>query len=422
MKVGLVGPTSTRLNVSSDTVELAPLAASLAARGVDVTVYRCRPDGSQPEPVEADTGYRVVDMPTPAAGPADGSADVGLAPVLGDFARFLSDRWADDRPDVVHAGSWMYGVAAQLAADRHAIATVQSLPQLGGVVHRRQGRHVGPAARSRFERLLARSASRVAVSCSDDLLELVKSGCPRPRLAVLPQAVDVEHFSPIGPSVDRTADHRIVTVARDLLPHKGLDDLVRAMPRLPSAELVVVGGPEHHRLDWDTGACRLRSMAIDLGVAHRVHLAGWVDPEQLPEVLRSADAYAAASWYEPFGLPVVEAMACGVPVVASEAGGMVDTVVNEVTGMLVPPRDPGKLAKALDEIVHGGPLRAGMGLAGRVRARSRYSWERVAAEAHTVYESAADTHVMRGGALGAGGRRATGPARVVPAAVSGRAP
>jgi glycosyltransferase involved in cell wall biosynthesis len=389
--------------------ELARLAEALAARGVDVTVYGCKPDVTGPDTVEMDAGYRVVYMPgAPEASTGDVS-DAGLAPMMGDFARFLSTEWAADPPDVVNAASWLYGVATQLAADRHAIPSVQSLPQLSGVVHRRQGRPVNPAARPRFERLLARSASRVVVSCTEDILELVKLGCPRARLSVLPQAVDVDRFSPLGPADDRTGERRVVAVARELLPHKGLDDLVRTLPRLPAAELVVVGGPSQHRLDWDPGACRLRSLAIDLGVADRVQLTGWVAPEHLPRILRSADAFASPSWYEPFGRPVVEAMACGVPVVASEAGGMLDTIVDDVTGILVPVRDWVKLAKALEELLHGGSLRSGMGLAGRVRARTRYSWERVAAEAHMVYEAAAEDVGLCGGVAGATGANGRAP-------------
>ena len=125
----------------------------------------------------------------------------------------------------------------------------------------------------------------------------------------------------------------------------------------------MVGGPDRHRLDWDVGACRLRSLALELNVSDRVHI-GRVAQQDLPAILRSADVFVAPSWYESFGLPVVEAMSCGLPVVASAAGGMLDTVVHEVTGVLVPARDPAKLAKALDEVLRAGPLRSGMGLGG----------------------------------------------------------
>ena len=392
MRVGLVGTHQVSVDGGSQARDdVTSLATSLAAGGVDVVGYSCQPS-------TVDLGYPVVRLPAPPEA-LEASSDAALAPIVGDFARFLSAAWGDHPPDVVSAVSWIDGVAAQLAADHHGIPAVQALPELARAAQRRQGRRIGSAAQPRFERLLARSAQRVAVSCTEDLAELVSLGCARRRLSVLPQAVDVEHFTSVGPVAPRGGGQRIVTVARELLPHKGLEDLVRTLPRLPAAELVVVGGPERHRLDWDAGACRLRGLALDLNVSGRLHLVGHVAREDLPSMLRSADVFAAPSWYEPFGLPVVEAMACGVPVVASAAGGMLDTVVHEVTGLLVPARDPAKLVKALDDVLRAGALRNGMGLAGRVRARSRYCWDRVAAEAHTTYEMA----VREVGARGAVG-------------------
>jgi glycosyltransferase involved in cell wall biosynthesis len=406
MKVGLVGTHATESEGRPADDELSSLAGALAASGVDVTVYSCRPDGAGRDSDVDDLGYRVVYMPGP------GPSDAELAPAMGDFARFLSSQWEADRPDVVNASTWIYGVATQLAADHHGVASVQSLPQLSSAVHRRQDRQIGPVTRLRFERLLARSATRAVVSCTEDVADLVRLGCPRTRVSVLPQAVDMEHFSPVGDADDRHMETRVVSIARELLPHKGLDDLVCALPRLPSTELVVIGGVGSD----DPGAARLRTLATELGVADRLRLTGPIAREDLPRMLRSADAFAFPSWYEPFGLPVVEAMACGVPVVASEAGGMLDTVIHDVTGVHVPARDPVRLAKALAEVLHGGVLRSGMGLSGRARARSRYSWEGVAAEARSIYERAID------GQSGAAqpGRRPTAARSAVGAAGYGR--
>jgi glycosyltransferase involved in cell wall biosynthesis len=124
------------------------------------------------------------------------------------------------------------GVAAQLAADRYGIASVHSLPQLSVVLHRRQDRRIGPVTRTRSEGLLARSATRVAVPCAEDVLDVVKLGCPRPRVSVVPQAVDLDQFSPVGPTEDRRRERRIVAVTRELLPPNGLDDLMHTISRL----------------------------------------------------------------------------------------------------------------------------------------------------------------------------------------------
>jgi type III pantothenate kinase len=105
--------------------------------------------------------------------------------------------------------------------------------------------------------------------------------------------------------------------------------------------------------------------------------------------MRSADVVVSVPWYEPFGIVPLEAMACGVPVVASAVGGMIDTVVDGVTGVHVPPRDPDRLADALNTLL-GDPARcAEYARAGAARARRLYDWERVATQTLDVYEGLA---------------------------------
>jgi glycosyltransferase involved in cell wall biosynthesis len=91
-------------------------------------------------------------------------------------------------------------------------------------------------------------------------------------------------------------------------------------------------------------------------------------------------------WYEPFGIVPLEAMACGVPVVASAVGGLTDTVVNGVTGLHVPARDPRRLAEVLRTLLADPGPRASLGVAGRKRAVARYSWPRIAADTARVYQ------------------------------------
>jgi D-inositol-3-phosphate glycosyltransferase len=91
-------------------------------------------------------------------------------------------------------------------------------------------------------------------------------------------------------------------------------------------------------------------------------------------------------WYEPFGIVPLEAMACGVPVVASAVGGLTDTVLDGMTGLHVPARDPDRLTEALAELLADTELCTALGAAGRARAVARYCWPRVAADTAKVYQ------------------------------------
>jgi glycosyltransferase involved in cell wall biosynthesis len=114
-------------------------------------------------------------------------------------------------------------------------------------------------------------------------------------------------------------------------------------------------------------------------------LRGRVDRDQMPALLRSAAAVVCVPWYEPFGIVPLEAMACGVPVVASAVGGQTDSVVHGVTGVHVPPRDPAALASALRALLAAPERRAELGAAGARRARERYGFDRIARATRDVY-------------------------------------
>jgi glycosyltransferase involved in cell wall biosynthesis len=139
----------------------------------------------------------------------------------------------------------------------------------------------------------------------------------------------------------------------------------------------------------------LLAIASELGVRQQVSFRGQVPREAMPGIFRSADAVVCTPWYEPFGIVPLEAMACGVPVVAAAVGGLRDTVVDGRTGLHVPPRDPESTAAALARLLADQGLRRTLGRAGQQRARSRYSWDRVAAETENAY-----LHTLAGAAAG----------------------
>jgi glycosyltransferase involved in cell wall biosynthesis len=371
------------VDAGGQNVHVAELSSALARRGHDVVVYTRRDYPKLPECVDTEHGYSVVHVP---AGPACVLPKDQLLQYMYGFARFLDDQWVAYRPDVAHAHFWMSGVATQRAARSHAVPMVQTFHALGLIKRLHQGiDDTSPDCRIRVEAGIAREADWVAATSTDEVFELARMGRSRSRTSVVPCGVDVDAFTPHGPVAPRADRPRIISVGR-LVPRKGFGSLIRALPRIPHAELVIVGGPSRAELANDAEAQQLVRLATQLGVADRVRLHGAVTRDEMPALLRSADVVACTPWYEPFGIVPLEAMACGVPVVATAVGGMRDTVVDDVTGRLVPPKDPAALGEAIASLLRDRGRRKALGEAGRERARSRYTWDRVAADTERAYE------------------------------------
>jgi glycosyltransferase involved in cell wall biosynthesis len=197
---------------------------------------------------------------------------------------------------------------------------------------------------------------------------------PTPPIAVIPNAIDVERFAA---PVDGSSERRrlgipagvpvIVSVGR-LVEVKGHDILIDALAlcaaarKPPDAHLVLVGaGPEQAALTARVAAAHL---------VERVHFAG-LQPDPRP-LLAAADLFCLASRSEAMCIAIIEAMGAGLPVVATRVGGNPEVVADGETGRLVPPEDPGALARALGELLAQPDLRRRYGEAGRARARAQF--------------------------------------------------
>jgi len=376
------------------------LSRALVRRGHEVRVYTRRTDASQSDVVPLPDGVVVEHVP---AGPAEPVPRDDLLPHLGEFGRWLAGRWGDGpfQPDVVHAHFWMSGLAALTATAERRIPVVVTYHALGSVKRRFLGeRDPSPPTRIGLERTLGSIADRVIAQSEDEVAELGRLGIRRADTVIVPSGVDVGRYEPTGPVVEHPGGgrRRILSVGR-LVERKGFADLIEALRRIPGAELVVIGGPAADRLDRDPEAIRLRAHAERCGVADRVRLIGAVPNEELPGWYRSADVVACAPWYEPFGLTPLEAMACGVPVVAYAVGGIAESVIDGVTGTLVPPRDAGALVMALRGLLNDEVRRMSYASAAVDRVRSRYTWERTAFEAERVYAALTGAMVADDSAL-----------------------
>ena len=362
-------------------VHVAALSTHLAALGHDVTVHTRREDAALDRRVAFGRGVMVDHVP---AGPDGPIPKDEIWPFMGAFAEDLARQWAEAPPDVIHAHFWMSGAAA-LAARPAGVPVVQTFHALGTVKRRHQGRaDTSPADRAQVEPDIARRVDRIIATCRDETVELQAVGVDLSKVDVIPCGVDLRRFQPQGPAEAGGAPHRLVTVGR-LVPRKGVEEVVRALAEVPDTELVIAGGPDPDAVERDPAMRRMRHVARKAGVADRVVLRGRVARPDMPALLRSADLVVCTPWYEPFGIVPLEAMACGVPVVATAVGGMLDTVADGETGVLVPPRDPAALARELRALLADAPARRRMGERGRIRAEARYGWPGIAVATEESY-------------------------------------
>ena len=179
----------------------------------------------------------------------------------------------------------------------------------------------------------------------------------------------------------------LLTVAR-LEPHKGIDTVLQALPailaRAPDVRYAVAGaGAAAER-------AKLERLAEQLGVAGRVQFLGEVSERDLPALYGLATVYVGASrraeriGVEGFGISLVEASACGLPVVAGNSGGVPDAVRDGETGFLVPPEDPAAFCDAICRLLADAELARRVGAAGRRAVETYYNWDRVVRDLRAV--------------------------------------
>ena len=397
MKIALVAqhamPLSPRAGTGpdSDDLGLSELTRMLARHGHQVTVYAQKQLADQPGQARLHEGVRVEHLsagPVPSASGHGEQGDAGLLERVPAFSGPLRSRFQSERPDVVHALRWTSGLAALAAARDLSIPVVQEFSSLG-VTERRASVTAddAAAARIRLEPAIGRSAAAVVATHSAEVSDLASLGVHRSAIKVVPWGIDTGTFTPEGPVAKRNGRPRLLTAA-DLNEREALQTLLRALTRVPGAELMVVGGPARAELPSDGEYVQLARFAGALGLSDRVIFTGKVEHGAMPALLRSADLVVTTCRYEPSGMTSLQAMACGTPVLAPPVGGHMDAVVDGTTGILIPPGRPALLAQRIRQLLAHPILIEAYGVAAADRAKSRYSWDRIADETLAVYDKA----------------------------------
>jgi phosphatidylinositol alpha-mannosyltransferase len=344
-------------------VHVRELAPRLAERGHHVVVLAPVRDRAD-EPWVARVG-RPVDVPYNAS-----NAPIDPRPWSRRRVRAVLDRFA---PDVVH-------VHEPLTPSTSMWATLESRAPLVATFHSGASRsRLFDLAAPGLRRVARRIAVRIAVSEAAAAFVRERIGG---SFEIVPNGVDVARFAAAVPA-DLGDGTKLLFVGR-LDERKGFPTAVAAFAELavdrPGLRLVVVGdGPDRDAAD-----------GLPPDVRDRITFLGSVPNRDLPPIHAACDLFLGASvGGESFGIVLVEALAAGLPVVASDIPGYDEVVRDGLDGLLVPPRDPGALAAAVARVLDDPALSASLASAGRDRARS-FDWGVVTGRIEALYARAAE--------------------------------
>lgn len=203
--------------------------------------------------------------------------------------------------------------------------------------------------------------------------------------------VDLDRREMATPGGSRTRCVGLLSIG-ELLPGHGFDTVVAAITDVRNASLVIAAPVQTIAPTTKQEATRLRQLAVRLGVQDRVSVIGTATKSDVTGLLRSANIVVTTPRQHSSGVVALEAMACGLPVVASAPGALGDIVIDKITGRLVPPGNVPVLALTLLELIADPTSRETFDIAGADRVRARYAWDRIVTDALLVYQHAQFVH------------------------------
>ena len=319
-------------------------------------------------------GNRFIPIGKPRPIPANGSiCRVTISPWLSSRIKPVLDA---EKFDIIHLHEPLMPMLCTTVLRLSQTVNVGTFHAHGG----RPGYNFGkPVITVLLRRWFSRLNGRIAVS--KPAMEFANKYFPA-DYTIIPNGVDLEHFSADVAPIDRFCDGKvnIVFVSR-LEKRKGLIYLLKAYQKVkrefPNCRLIVVGPGTRLRNKYE-------KWVAETGTRDVVFI-GYISYDELPRYYRTADIFCApAISGESFGIILLEAMAMGKPIVASNIDGYASVVTDGAEGLLVPPKDEKALSQALISLMNDESLRQQMGAKGKVKALD-YSWQQVAQRVYNYY-------------------------------------
>lgn len=373
------------------------IGENLAALGWQVDMFTRKSNPEDPAIVEHSPYCRTIRL---SAGPEEFVPRDRLFEYMPEFLKAFKafqSKQTTHYP-LIHTNYWMSAwVGLQLKQERN-VQLLHTYHSLGAVKYQATSERPAIAdIRLDIERDILENADCIVATSPQEKETLRKLVSQKGQIEVIPCGTDTENFSTIPKTTAReqlawNQKDKIVLYVGRFDPRKGIETLVRACARLKETygselanfQLAIVGGSSPDMPDGRERD-RIESIVKGLGLSDRTLFAGLVGHDLLPVYYSAADVCVVPSYYEPFGLVAIEAMACGTPVIASNVGGLKFTVIPEQTGLLVPPKDVGALASAIDRIISDEVWARKLRKQASASVNHRFSWTNVAMQLSDLY-------------------------------------
>lgn len=297
------------------------------------------------------------------------------------FLPNLSNVLKSIKPDMIHAHAHLF-LSTFTAVKEAKKLRLPSVVGVHGVYVKRDAftNFVQQSYLYIVGRWIFRNAARITCLTRSDAYEVMKYGADRSKIRIVPNAVDLNLFKP---SKEKSNDPLFVWVGR-FVPEKGPNYLVKAIEivvrKCKDAKFILIGDGPMLPLT--------RKMVKKSKLNDCVRFTGVMDPKSVSHILSKATGFVFPSLKEGMPKAVLEAMACGLPIIASNISGINEIVTNGYDGLLVPPEDQQVLGEAILNVINDRNLAAKLGANARKTVETNHNWNTVLSALDSVYEEA----------------------------------
>lgn len=368
---------------------------ALARQGWQVDMFTRQADAEQPSIVQHLENCRTIRL---TAGPQQFVPRDEIYEYVPAFVQsFLKfQRQNGVQYPLIHTNYWISAAIGMELKKVQPLCQVHTYHSLGAVKYQSVSTiPLVASTRLDVEKTVLKTAERIVATSPQEKEHMRSLMSSQGSIDIIPCGTNIEHFGSINRAAARqilgiAPEEKVVLYVGRFDPRKGIETLVRAMGQSSLRDsghlrLIIGGGSRPGQSDGHERE-RIEGIVHELGLSGMTHFPGRLSPAVLPTYYAAADVCVVPSHYEPFGLVAIEAMACGIPVIASDVGGLQFTVVPEETGLLAPPKDDVAFASALDRILTNPMWAQQLGQAARQRVETTFSWEGVANQLSHLYE------------------------------------